>query len=130
MIRNRELFRKIADTIEKDPKSYNQQDWGCGTSFCVAGHAAHLSGCKPSYVNDDGSEAWDECFPPDNETVDVSSCDHTTYGAVDTGDYAILKLGISDDDSDVLFGKGWVPPEGMTVPDALRAIGDGAEIDA
>ena len=70
--RNKELFYKIADEIEKDTYRYDQAIWGgsifrptadtpeciedtinqvkelaCGTAHCIAGHAAMLSGWTP-----------------------------------------------------------------------------------
>ena len=40
---NTALFRVIADRIEENPESYNQQKL-CGSPCCVFGHAALLTG--------------------------------------------------------------------------------------
>lgn len=96
MIRNRELFDKIADQIEQHPETYDQNHYRCGTAHCVAGHAVAISGLEMSQ--------WD------------------------TEAAARELLGLTDDEGDTLFNMYWRPPAGMTVPEALRAIGRG-EID-
>ena len=71
MTRNKELFYKIAEVIEKNPNSYNQTSWFqiydnegrpvyaeyfpfdapevnlCNSAFCIAGWAEHLEGLVP-----------------------------------------------------------------------------------
>ncbi len=118
-MRNTELFDLIADTIEKRPESYNQSSWGCGTSFCVAGHAAALSGCKPTAFD------WEYILPPENDDTGLEGDDE---GEIYVETWAAKKLGLSTDDCE-LFDCSWEPPEGMTVPEALRAIGRGADIE-
>ncbi len=114
-MRNTELFNRIADRIEKDPDTYNQHEWGCGTKFCVAGHVAVELGCKSSGVNSFGDPIWSLIITPSGHRMA-------------THDFARERLGLDDDDAYELFDAGWLPRDGGSVPDALRAIGRGEEI--
>lgn len=51
---NTDLLRKVLEHIKKYPATWRQMSWvslpldgGCGTAFCFAGHAAHMSGFTP-----------------------------------------------------------------------------------
>lgn len=115
MTRNRDLFRRIADTIEANPDLYDQTAYGsptsCGTAHCIAGHAAAISGCQP---NDWGM--WSTVRAPGREELR------------DTHDVAAELLGLNAEEADDLFNGSWEPPAGQTVAEAFRAIGDGARI--
>lgn len=50
---NIELLDRVLDHIEKNPESWNQAMWRCGTTYCFAGHAALLSGWKPVQADRD-----------------------------------------------------------------------------
>lgn len=50
---NIELLDKVLDHIEKNPESWNQSAWRCGTTYCFAGHAALLSGWQPVQADRD-----------------------------------------------------------------------------
>lgn len=50
---NIELLDKVLDHIEKNPESWNQRAWRCGTTYCFAGHAALLSGWQPVQADRD-----------------------------------------------------------------------------
>lgn len=41
---NIELFRRVQEKILAKPKRFEMDDWFCGTTACIAGHAALLSG--------------------------------------------------------------------------------------
>jgi hypothetical protein len=41
---NKENFQKVIDEIEKNPDSFDQKNWHCGTKHCFAGHAQILGG--------------------------------------------------------------------------------------
>jgi hypothetical protein len=40
---NYENFNAVLTHIERHPEQWDQKNW-CGTSCCIAGHAAHMSG--------------------------------------------------------------------------------------
>ncbi len=120
MRRNTELFDEIADVIEAHPESYNQGTWGCGSAFCVAGHAASLSGCKAST-----GESLAYIIPPEDDDTELPL---DNDGEITLNLWASKKLGL-DYREDRLFDSEWLPPVGMTVPEALRAIGRGADIE-
>lgn len=119
LVRNTELFYRIADEIETFPEEYNQAAWGrkrdtapCGTAFCIAGHAAHLTGWQPT------STAWFSVIRPKE----------TRNNAIDISTVGRAELGLSYNESQFLFDQYWRPKRGLTVPQALRRIGDGEKI--
>jgi len=159
-VRNKKLFYQIADVIENDWGVYDQSFWGkhiyescpqddeaierttarvleqsCGTSHCIAGHAAVLSGYKPavhkSYVPAFGREEahtvieinWEEMFAPDGNMVNHPSAIGQTV------------LGLNFEEADLLFAETWKPSNwddfatdevnAKAVADALRKLGDG-----
>lgn len=129
-MRNKELFNAIADHIEAKPDQYNQEVWAdfvgvdtclieteeqaasCGTAYCVAGWATLLTeGIK---------------------------YERTTYGhwvmKPTKGSHfeSIAKdaLGLDWDESAELFHEDWMRGcDAFEVADALRRIGDGADIE-
>src|SRR5688572_2759026 len=121
MTRNKELFYRIADQVERHPETYDQSVYGevtpCGTSHCIAGHAAAMSGCRPT-VFLDGSLLPNGCVVTDaagkKRDVDLVAAE---------------LLGIEHGEASWLFSPAWEPPPEMTVPEALRRLGDGAPIN-
>ena len=122
-VRNTELFERIADEIEFFPESYNQGAWGkiiegakakqtaCGTAFCIAGHASHLTGWLPQHPQE-----WDNVIRPKGDTY------------LEVSDVARRELGLTQAEAEFLFDGDWKPKRKYTVPEALRAIGNGANI--
>jgi len=53
-LRGKELAQYIVDMLERDPDLHEQDTWGretpCGTTMCIAGHAAFLTG-KAEFVH-------------------------------------------------------------------------------
>src|SRR6478609_9322821 len=56
---NLPLLRKVLAYIDAHPDEWDQFSWGvqtqawpCGTAFCIAGHAAVMSGAKPIWSRD------------------------------------------------------------------------------
>lgn len=115
---NADLFRKIADVIEREPNLYDQTQWGfgefnyfskmcphippeqvhtCSTSHCIAGLAVALTP------------------PADRPVSSVSKS-------------AMKLLGLSSAQADYLFSTLWKPPSGMTVPQYLREVADRGEV--
>jgi hypothetical protein len=181
MERNRELFYKIAERIEKEPKLYVQGHWAalvmdvddpkcpfdvryidgvddvmeylkwprnddqqdtldtmgpedvpehsCGTAYCIAGHAMALSGWKTEWrLSDDGDGAdlvWINPKGRGERDVYFVAVAAELLGILDpeTGQYDRHVLGVSTNN---IFNAGWHPREGLTVPEALRMLGDGA----
>lgn len=106
-IPNLPLLRKVLDHIDAHPDEWYQQDWGiqpteyaectghdiealpapaCGTAFCIAGHAAIMSGARPLWRN---GKMNDVCTP--------------AGAVVGTGDYAAEVLGLTSDEDVALF---------------------------
>lgn len=104
MKRNEELFRKVADAIERNPDSYNQNAW-CGTQACVAGWAVAIERCN-------GNIAFERVMDAVNDIHDAAA--------------ELLRLDYVD--AADLFRASWEPHDGLSVPDALRKIGEGAHI--
>jgi len=119
MTRNRELFRAIADQIERHPETYDQGVYGdvtsCGTKHCIAGHAAAMSGCQPT--------RYEHAKPNWSVVTDPKSGKYRDVDLV-----AAELLGIEHSTASWLFGPLWEPADGMSVPQALRRLGDGAPI--
>jgi len=124
MTRNVEMFDRVADAIEAAPEQYSQQVYGlegpCGTMYCVAGWAAHLAGWEPTLRRKVVNGIW------------VDSSDEHSYITVQKDGtkqfvsvVARKLLGLTKKEDYALFEGSWVPPSGMTVPEALRAIGRG-----
>lgn len=116
MTRNKELFLKIADAIEKHPESYDQSWWGCGTKMCVAGHACAQAGYIIPLVAT--NEQWEDVYDPKNR------CD------VSADDAAMEALGLTDDECQILFATDWlIGAKPSEVAAELRAIAEGKEIE-
>ena len=103
MERNEQLFRDVADAIEREPRRYDQRfldiPTDCGTAHCIAGWGRVLATWEHS-----GYEV------------------HALFGLTEDeawGDY----------DRSGLFCSYWRPHDGLSVPDALREIGEGAAIE-
>lgn len=114
-----DLIRAVADAIEADPESYEQDTFGektkCGTAFCICGQASWLLGRARFYLNSKnvwrfGTEAGELHFP-NGEVYTIGNL-----------------MGISRDDADCLFDMFWIPREPMTVPEALRSLADGTSV--
>lgn len=123
--RNVALFDQVADAIETHPELYDQNHYGApsafGTKHCVAGWVAELTGCTPIRVWT-WHQVWDEVYKRDGMRVRLEN-------------YARQQLGLTwseswrlQDNREGLFSRDWKPPEGETVPEALRRIGRGGEI--
>ena len=115
MTRNTELFDRIAAQIEAHPELYDQGTFGerteCGTAHCIAGHAVVLSGGhRPR-----GRQLWNHVRIKRGPVMDIEEC-------------AAKLLGLGFFESLRLFRGSWIPPEGESVPDALRRIGRGGAI--
>ena len=163
LVRNKDLFYQIADVIEKDLGVYDQSLWGghvytscendpeaieattnhvmeqsCGTSHCIAGHAAVLSGYKPQVlkipipktgIREAGMIIeinWEELISPDGVAGKHPS------------DVGRELLGLTIEEADLLFSEWW-KPEGFdfgnedrinakAVAEAMRELGDGCSI--
>jgi hypothetical protein len=107
---NSELFRKVADKIENQPELYCQahiDDYTeCGTAHCIAGWA-HFLTYGDTYAGLDKAD-----YRPEDSRHILSAQE---------------LLGI-DNLSLKLFHPQWKPREGLTVPQALRMIADGATV--
>ena len=109
MDRNTDLFFEVAEAIEKHPQRYDQRScYGnneCGTTACIAGWTLALTEHQGDLTAAD--RAYDsEIFSPAGDA-----------------------LGLSEYEAEHLFDAWWKPHDGLSVPDALRKIGEGAEIE-
>jgi len=174
---NAELFRAIADVIEEDPNRYNQQNWGhepagllkfgfnsnwddaikdvetCGTSFCIAGHAAALSGYVPlikqNAVNVDPvmhltpdetalHAAGEQAYILRPDWYRVKPKNQPDAGWARTPAVARDLLGLTPEDADILFDESWEPEtadfwdsdevRARKVAEALRDIAAGDSV--
>jgi len=139
---NRELLLRVADAIEREPDSYDQATSAsyriqtrdgnikdispqaaratiegleflphCGTAYCIAGHVTVQAG----YAYNLKFGWWE-------------AGDGTYFYDGGQGLRAKELLGLSEPQASVLFNADWVPAEGLTVPEALRAFADGAKL--
>lgn len=90
---NLPLLRKVLDHIDAHPEEWDQWQFArvvsCGTAFCVAGHAAVMSGAEP--VFSPGSDRTCTFRTAEGWTVDVES-------------YARDLLGLTPDEASVVDG--------------------------
>lgn len=133
-VRNTELFLRIADHVEMFPETYNQEVWGddikdeephlpaCGTAFCIAGHASHETGWKPRKLTNSYNDRIDIDYAAEShpEAPHAGLMTASTIGA--------YELGLTTRESSFLFDESWLPRDGMTVPQALRALAWGATV--
>lgn len=84
---NVELLQKTLDAIKANPKHWNQKSWHCGTSHCFAGFAELIANGLPVKTSFD----------------EIKKLKTTRKLAMSTFIEAERLLGISDEDSDVLF---------------------------
>lgn len=145
-MRNKELFYKVAEMVT-DEHHYNQGVWAdfadgawpdnireisqgeiveidpCGTAACIAGNAMIAKQMVGLTMN-----KWMD------ELEFVLNQDHSLY---DKGTairfcaptIAADLLDLELEEAAILFDEDWEPKEGLTVPDALRMLGDGADIE-
>lgn len=131
-VRNTELFYRVADLIELFPNAYDQSQWGhpssdptpCGTAFCIAGHGAHEAGFMPLPNNADGfidfrNGDWEQVYHIDTAKGDL------VVPVLEIDAVGEVEFGITATEGATLFGELWRPHGNMTVPEALRALGDG-----
>lgn len=113
-MRNEELFRQVAEAIETKPELYNQGGWyymdddDCGTTCCIAGWAVAIS-----QFNGNTLQAATKYYNSDDFNISVEARE---------------ALGLTAAEARDLFHGHWAPHEGLSVPDALRKISEGAEI--
>ena len=126
MERNEELFRRVADAIEANPEQYDQGQWECGTTRCLAGWANRLTGhVVPATwleIGASASEADSQRFV--ERMVAFSERARSVLGLTSEE-----TDGPDPDEEGGLFAETWRPHPGLSVPDALRKIGEGAAIE-
>lgn len=91
----------------------------CGTAFCISGWALHLSGWGVNWNIEPGESIW---WP---EWTDPSGERHYP----DFSAEGARALGLYRNEAAELFAASWQPREGLSVPDALRALADGASVE-
>ena len=114
-------IRAIADQIELEPGSYDQGTYGCkekqsscGTAHCIAGWSAKLDGWSPRI-----GHGWGLLIRGgDDGMLEYAACEEV----------AGKNMGVCEEDYEVLFNVDWEPIDSMTVPQALRALADGASV--
>jgi hypothetical protein len=142
--RNEKLFYDVAKRIEEHPDHYDQYTYvtvdkqgaplhlthqmhnlggealdflaghvyvpACNTVACIAGTVAVMEGWHFNWRE----SQW--------EKEGQTGQKHPVAIATDA-------LGLTVHEADVLFHEDWEPDEEMTVPEALRFLGDGMELD-
>lgn len=115
---NAELFRKIADVIEREPNLYDQTEFGFGSNNDDAKACHHI---PPEQVNACGTShciaGWAVALTPPAKRPDAD----VFYAAKEL-------LGLSINDAADLFWSAWKPPSEMTVPQYLREVADRGEV--
>lgn len=155
---NQELFNKIADVIEMEPDAYYQDDWACfsddsvycqsaeeadakldklehlcGTEHCIAGWAIVLTAKEQGLLSVARAERYGFIQYSDGE-IYVSPLDwlhslaQRTAGDKDFVRAGATLLGLEREDAGYLFRGGWGPQTSLSVPEALRKIGGGANV--
>lgn len=150
MARNKELFYKVAAHLEKFPESYYQGEWGvgglklngvvepvqaeklpkalegdCDSYGCIAGHTAMLAGFVPWDARVHKTKKFTYYFGDWSVVIDPKDPKGKRHHSARV---AAKALGLSTKSAEVLFHESWRPKEGMSVSDALRAIGDGKSV--
>lgn len=118
MERNAELIRQVADAIEAHPEQYDQCHYvpDCGTTACIAGWAAVIALHHGVLVGAGGDDAVMHAQP--DRLLGLSYIESWGQDA-SAGKARVLGL----------FNVAWRPHDGLSVPDALRKIADGASIE-
>jgi hypothetical protein len=141
-----DTLREVADIIELAPHLYDQGDWGnpydvdvnvqidgytCGSTHCIAGWVVALHGWRPRDMWEDETGTYgdwssiqkgDEFSAPWHEAVGLLEMPNLNYSGEERS-----MLGSEQRTYD-LFDGGWKPKDGLSVPDALRMLADGASI--
>lgn len=96
------LLQDVKRQILRDPNSYNQGSWHCGTAMCIAGHVCFQSGLVDG-TQKQGSAIWPTlhgiCLGEDDKWEEL----------------AMRALGLDPDDFTSLFdgdGEQWPEPYG------------------
>ena len=155
---NQELFNKIADVIEMEPDAYYQGDWACfsddsvycqsaeeadakldklehlcGTEHCIAGWAIVLTAKEQGLLSVARAERYGFIQYSDGE-INGSPLDwlrglaDRTAGYTDFVWAGATLLGLDREVAGYLFNGGWSPESGLSVPEALRKIGEGHSV--
>ncbi|MFE0101205.1 hypothetical protein [Streptomyces sp. NPDC059009] len=84
MARNTELLVKIRDMIREHPEQHDQDHWAkrtsCGTTYCIAGWAAVLTGAQLDWIPVHGG--W-SANTIDNEDEYIEICAQRVMGLSD-----------------------------------------------
>jgi len=119
-----QLILEVADAIEENAEFYSQSKWfnafnECGTTCCIAGWAVRIAMPDEFFKRVDRAIALG---PDKYEYEEVAEQDDEWFHEI-----GMALFGLSDYESN-LFNYDWMPPEGMTVPDALRKFAGGDEL--
>lgn len=96
---NLPLINKVMDHIEAHPEEHNQADWAikvdhpCGTAYCYAGHAVHMSGGEMIFTDGHAVHIAEFCIMPGSENPHGRRVDDT----------AVDLLGISPQMAEYMF---------------------------
>ncbi len=82
---NIELMRLALKEIEREPETWDQSDWHCGTSCCFAGKVAMISGATWLHPLGDDSRV----LTPDGRIMTVSDY---AIEAMETNDTTVFPL--------------------------------------
>lgn len=126
MITGSDLFRAIADQIEAHPETYDQSVWGEVDDndfsqlfdFLTAAEHMAVGSCDTRGC----TAGWAIALNIQDPQVRISMSDRSiTAMAADL-------LEIDSRTAMILFMEDWEPAAGMTVPEALRELANGATI--
>lgn len=147
MIGNWYLLEKVLDWVILHPEKYDQTQWSCGTTRCIAGWIADMAGYQfisaqsviPNYVtikhDDDGymtDDAWDYAEEVETVALNLLRIDHTR---IDPDEIASMLFAGPLTWRDVLQGV-WVLAQAddrflpETIINEMRRVGVIEEVDA
>jgi hypothetical protein len=129
MPRNRELFLKIAEVIEKHPKLYDQTAVSpepVPVDLCSYGLFPYIEDPLTVECRTPGCIAgWAAALTPVALRQQLALRLESPRWVLRS---ARVLLGLSLDEASILFGGAWAPSDGRSVPEELRRIADGGEI--
>lgn len=123
---NLPLLRKVLNHIDEHPEEWNQQNWmtrfspllnagdtvdvgyrkvtvpACGTAFCIAGHALHMSGYEFSNYPEKNKSYWELGAKISSEALDLPGAGVGASG-IATSEAAEKLLGLTPDEAFALF---------------------------
>lgn len=143
-VRYTELFDEVARRIELFEESYDQGSYGsardCGSVGCLAGHGGMATGWNPvavytNFIDHDWDSFDERKQRPTKRHLKINALDWASLWRDDDSEVNVPtftiareEFGLTNVEGAALFDAIWHPAEGLSVPDALRRLGQGARL--